>query len=116
MYIFEYNKLCSFGFIGPFCFIFIFFCLIYLKDFPPSVGSAGQACDKGFQWERAVELLDRMVERDGVKPNLFAFNHAMSACVRQVIFSDVIYVIAFGAKGKRVERPVAFSWVGCDAR
>lgn len=40
-----------------------------------------QACDKGFQWERAVELLERM-ERDGVKPNLFAYNHAMSACVQ----------------------------------
>lgn len=43
---------------------------------------AEQACDKGVQWERAVELLERMVERDGVKPNLFAYNHAMSACVR----------------------------------
>ncbi|CAN0251551.1 unnamed protein product, partial [Ectocarpus fasciculatus] len=44
--------------------------------------AAIKACDKGFQWERALELLDRMVERDGVKPNLFAYNHAMSACVR----------------------------------
>ncbi|CAN0380341.1 unnamed protein product, partial [Laminaria digitata] len=41
-----------------------------------------KACDKGAQWERALELLDRMQERDGTKPNLFAYNHAMSACVR----------------------------------
>eukprot|EP00904_Undaria_pinnatifida_P012907 jgi/Undpi1/8747/HiC_scaffold_25.g11209.m1 len=39
-----------------------------------------KACDKGAQWERALELLDRMQERDGTKPNLFAYNHAMSAC------------------------------------
>ncbi|CBJ32428.1 conserved unknown protein [Ectocarpus siliculosus] len=44
--------------------------------------AAIKACDKAFQWERALELLDRMVERGGVKPNLFAYNHAMSACVR----------------------------------
>jgi len=54
--------------------------------------SAGQACDKGFQWERALELLDRMVERDGVKPNLFAYNHAMSACVRQVAGTIVVWL------------------------
>ena len=42
-----------------------------------------QACDKGMQWERALELLDRMAERDRAKPNLFAYNYAMSACVRQ---------------------------------
>lgn len=41
-----------------------------------------KACDKGSQWERAVALLNRMRAVDGARPNLFAYNHAMSACVR----------------------------------
>ena len=61
-----------------FLFFFFFLCVVGRRVFAFAV----QACDKGVQWERAVELLERMVERDGVKPNLFAYNHAMSACVR----------------------------------
>lgn len=61
----------------------LFLCLVFLTV---RCALVGQACDKGFQWERAVELLERMVERDGVKPNLFAYNHAMSACVRCVSY------------------------------
>lgn len=46
------------------------------------IGVWTQACDKGVQWERALELLDRMEERDRAKPNLFAYNYAISACIR----------------------------------
>ncbi len=41
--------------------------------------SAISACEKGGQWQRALDLLARC-ESAGIKPNVITYNSAISAC------------------------------------
>ncbi len=44
-----------------------------------SYNAAISACEKGGQWEQAMQLLQQMVKQ-GITPNVISYNAAISAC------------------------------------
>ena len=54
--------------------------------------AAISACQKGWQWERAVALLADM-QRDGVKPNTITYNALLSACAREGRWEEALALL-----------------------
>ena len=51
----------------------------YLQPNVISCGAAMSACEKGVQWDRALELLQEMVQQF-VMPNVVSYSTTISAC------------------------------------